>query len=641
MGRRDRIWRVVVAALVLLAGTVACQLPVRPASTQDRRLAAAERAFDEGRFAAAVPLYEGFLRQGRNDPREAYAQLRLGETLLQLNDLAGAQKNLQAVIGRFPGSEEAAHAGIFIADAEFRGGNESGALAMLREVIGNSQSSAVTAQAYRLRGEIFLHRGDASLAVSQFQKGLLALGDGAENLDYYRAVVQALSEQTPNETLHHMANSGRTAFPADVSLFVLGQRAWKSGDTVAAARIFEQFAEFFPGHPLLGDIREYRRQGADLLSLAAVHIGCILPLSGPLKDVGDEVRQGVQLSVDRFNAGFGGQKVQLLVRDSRSDPQNARNQMEALARDPAVIAVVGPVTSRAVVEASAIAESYGLPLITPTATAEWIDQLGEYVFRNAMTSGSQARSIANFALREMNLHSFAVLYPDDHYGTELADIFAEEVSARGGEIFCRISYPRGSADYGEQIRAIIEADLQRDPERYAELLSNTREHESSRVLKGYYPGFDALYLPGYAEDVGLIAPQLAYYNAYPVQLLGSHQWESVELTRRGEQYVEGGIFTTGFFAESPHTDIAEFVAAYRRLYGESPTLFSAQAYDAVEMLLQVLVRGGRSRSEMQRGLLAMAHFPGVSGLTRMQPTGKMVKELFLIQVEQGFFKQIN
>ncbi len=638
---RSRVRPVVVAALFLLAATWACQLPVRPASTQDRRLAAAERAFQEGRFADAVPLYESFLAQGQNDPREPYAQLRLGETFLRLNDLGAAQRTLHALRTRFPGSEEAAHAGILVAEAAFRRGNQAQALALLREVIGKSRSSEVTAQAYLLRGKIFLQRGDASLALSQFKKGLLALGDGVEKLGFYRGIVETLSEQTPNETLQRMANAGRTAFPADVSLFVLGQRAWRSGDTVTAARIFEQFAQRFPGHPLLGDIQEYRRQGADLLSLAAVHIGCILPLSGPLMDVGNEVRQGVQLSVDRFNAGFGEQKVRLLVRDSRSDPQSARDHMEALARDPGVIAVVGPVTSRAVVEASAVAETYGLPLISPTATAEWIDQLGEYVFRNAMTSGSQARSIANFALREMNLRSFAVLYPDDHYGTELADIFAEEIGARGGDILCRIPYPRGSADYGEQIRAIIDADLQRDPARHAALQSNTGAHESTRVLKDYHPGFDALYLPGYAEDVGLIAPQLAYYNAYPVQLLGSHKWESLELTRRGEQYVDGGIFTAGFFAASPHTDIAEFVAAYRRLYGDNPTLFSAQAYDAVEMILQVLVRGGRSRSEMQRGLLAMAHFPGVSGLTRMLPTGKMVKELFLIQIEQGFFKQIN
>ncbi len=641
MSRQNLALRGVVACLFMLACTAACQLAVRPASTQDRRLAAAERAFEEGRFADAVPLYEGFLAQGRNDPREPYGYLRLGETLLRLNDLRGAQKNLQTLIARFPGSEEAAHARIHIAGAEFRSGDESGALAMLRKVIRESESSEVTAQAYLLRGTIFLHRGDTSLAVSQFQKGLLALGDGVENLDYYRAIVQALSEQTANETLQRMANEDRIAFPADVALFVLGQRAWKSGDTVAAARIFEQFAELFSRHPLLGDIQEYRRQGADLLSLAAVHIGCILPLSGPLKDVGNEVRQGVQLSVDRFNAGFGEQKVLLIVRDSTSDPQHARDQMEALARDPGVIAVVGPVTSRAVVEASAVAEAYGLPLVTPTATAEWIDELGEYVFRNAMTSGSQARSMANFALREMNLRSFAVLYPEDHYGTELAGIFVDEVSARGGEILCSIPYQRGSADYGEQIRQIIETDLQRDPERHARVFSNTRNRETSRVLKDYYPGFDALYLPGYAEDVGLIAPQLAYYNAYPLQLLGSHKWESVELTRRGEQYVEGGIFTTGFFAASPHTDIAEFVAAFRRLYGENPTLFSAQAYDSVEMLLQVLVRGGRSRADMQRGLLGMAQFPGVSGLTRMLPPGKMVKELFLIQVEEGFFKQIN
>ena len=40
------------------------------------------------------------------------------------------------------------------------------------------------------------------------------------------------------------------------------------------------------------------------------------------------------------------------------------------------------------------------------------------------------------------------------------------------------------------------------------------EDEAARkkLFDEYTPGFDALYLPGYAERVGLLIPQLAYYN---------------------------------------------------------------------------------------------------------------------------------
>jgi len=36
--------------------------------------------------------------------------------------------------------------------------------------------------------------------------------------------------------------------------------------------------------------------------------------------------------------------------------------------------------------------------------------------------------------------------------------------------------------------------------------------ERKKVFAEYTPGFDCLYLPGHAEKIGLLIPQLAFYN---------------------------------------------------------------------------------------------------------------------------------
>ncbi|NIQ94532.1 MAG: hypothetical protein GWN87_10185, partial [Desulfuromonadales bacterium] len=62
--------------------------------------------------------------------------------------------------------------------------------------------------------------------------------------------------------------------------------------------------------------------------------------------------------------------------------------------------------------------------------------------------------------------------------------------------------------------------------------------------------FDALFIPDYADRVGMIAPQLAYYGIEELPLLGINGWNSPDLLRVAGAFVEGAIFVDGFFAYS-------------------------------------------------------------------------------------------
>jgi len=52
----------------------------------------------------------------------------------------------------------------------------------------------------------------------------------------------------------------------------------------------------------------------------------------------------------------------------------------------------------------------------------------------------------------------------------------------------------------------------------------------------YVPTFDALYLPGYAEKVGLLLPQLAFYNITGKTIIGSNNWHTPDLIERAGRY---------------------------------------------------------------------------------------------------------
>ncbi len=116
-----------------------------------------------------------------------------------------------------------------------------------------------------------------------------------------------------------------------------------------------------------------------------VKIGVVLPLM--LKDenpatraLGMEFLQGVQLAVDEYNQKVP-LKIILEVRDTEKNPSIAARQVADLCSDESVSAIIGPIISGEVFASAGIANERGVPLITPTATANGIAAIGPFIFQ--------------------------------------------------------------------------------------------------------------------------------------------------------------------------------------------------------------------------------------------------------------------
>ena len=65
--------------------------------------------------------------------------------------------------------------------------------------------------------------------------------------------------------------------------------------------------------------------------------------------------------------------------------------------------------------------------------------------------------------------------------------------------------------------------------------------------------FEAIFIPDVYSQVGLIAPQLAYYDVTGIKLLGTNLWNSPKLVEMAAPYLQGSIFVDGFLARTPAT----------------------------------------------------------------------------------------
>ncbi len=153
--------------------------------------------------------------------------------------------------------------------------------------------------------------------------------------------------------------------------------------------------------------------------------------------------------------------------------------------------------------------------------------------------------------------------------------------------------------------------------------------------------YDAIFIPGYPEQVGLIVPQLAFYNIDNVQLLGGNSWNSDDIIKWGGKYVNGAIFVDSFFIGSYFRRVREFKELYEDFFGEAPDVLSAQAFDAAKMVFDIVLKTRVNRQVMKKELLKIKNYRGVSGKTTILPNGDSEKSLFFISIKNNKRVQIN
>ena len=359
-------------------------------------------------------------------------------------------------------------------------------------------------------------------------------------------------------------------------------------------------------------------------------IGCVLPLSGEGADIGQSVLEGIQLAFNSLN--IQDEKsistLQLVIKDSAGEI-NSISLLENLAKDEDVVVIIGPLFSKTVIASAKIADKHKLPIFSPTASSKNISGISPYIFRNSLTNQMQGNAIADYSINHLNLRKFAVLYQRDAYGIELENAFEEELKSFGGEIIFSEPFDPEQNDFEPQITAIggiKDSDLRK----------LTDEGKPKPELQ-----YEAIFIPAHADRVGLILPELVYYNISDIPILGGNGLNSPDLIRIGGKYSEGVIFVDGFFPSSENPILKEFVERYKVFFSKEPDIHSANSYDAARIILEIIKNGAKNREDVKNGLLNLIDYNGVSGITTIQQSGDSEKTLYFLTVKHGKIVEIK
>ncbi len=328
-----------------------------------------------------------------------------------------------------------------------------------------------------------------------------------------------------------------------------------------------------------------------------IRIGSSGPLSGRASIYGQAVKKGVELAIKEINDAGGvnvdGKMMKFELVDFVNDEADATQAGAALTSLVAKKAdiIVGAVTSGATEGLINEAIKVGIPVITPTGTADKLT-VGEdgndrdnrsNIFRACFYDSYQGKYMAEYAKKAGKTKAYVLYNNDDDYSVGLKDAFEATAKAAGMTVV--------TAGYGNDVK---DFNSYWDP-----------------ILAGSY---DCVYLPDYYENVYNIL-KTGYGKGYNGVCYGGDGWDGVvQQIKEGDNvdFLENCYYTNHYFGLSDNAVVKNFVAKYQEAYnGEVPVSFAALGYDAVYIVKQAIEAAGSVDYDAVVEALANGSFTGL------------------------------
>ena len=359
-------------------------------------------------------------------------------------------------------------------------------------------------------------------------------------------------------------------------------------------------------------------------------IGVILPLSGDHAHIGEQLLDAITLALEDAPG------VVWTVVDSGGTEEGARERVRELTGFPDLLAIVGPVGANESRAAAQEAEVIGVPILTLTSQ-DGIEDLGPMTFRLRVSPEEQSRWMARFAANDLGVERVAILYPEDEFGRSCMRAFLEALEGSSVRVVGVESYELDETDFGDPVELLVNR-------RYRQIRIEPFRHEPrTRVRRLSHTSdvdFDAIFIPEFDRQVGLIVPFLAFWDV-PMdritRLLGLSSWGGAGLAK-SEDLIEGATFTMVYHESLYNSDAERFARAFREAYERDPSEAEAQAFDAVGILLE----GVRPSSATPATRLSLAAWlrggprhRGATGDLSISTDGAVVHDLSLFATDSA------
>ncbi|NBW78641.1 MAG: branched-chain amino acid ABC transporter substrate-binding protein [Betaproteobacteria bacterium] len=328
-----------------------------------------------------------------------------------------------------------------------------------------------------------------------------------------------------------------------------------------------------------------------LMAQEVVKIGHVGPVSGAIAHLGKDNENAAILAVEELNAKgikIGGKSVKfvLLAEDDAADPKQGTAAAQKLV-DSKVNGVVGHLNSGTSIPASKIYSDAGIPQISPSATNPKFTRNGyKTTFRVVADDVHLGGTLGRYAVKDLKGQAIAVIDDRTAYGQGVAEEFEKAVKAAGGKLVGH----EFTNDKASDFMAIL------------------------TTLKAKKP--DIVFFGGMDAVAGPMMRQMKSLGMN-AKFMGGDGICTGELAKlAGDAMVDGQVVCAeaGGVDGQQKKGMEDFGVKYKKRFNDDVKLYAPYVYDAVNVLVDAMVRAKSSDPAKYLPELAKtSDYKGVTG----------------------------
>lgn len=340
-----------------------------------------------------------------------------------------------------------------------------------------------------------------------------------------------------------------------------------------------------------------------------ITIGFVAGLSGKYSLLGQSVLNGFLLKFDEIDYTINDQRIHIIQKNDEQNEQKAKAVIETFLEQDITLIVGNTTSSMTKVSLEALRNHSDKFLFSVTASSNEFSSKDDNFLRVQVAHSAQRFDKLSNHLIANNLKRIAVIYDSKNqsYSNNYLTDFQNSFLRQGGKKF------------------IQTIDINQDYEKILEQLK--QEH------------LDFIAISANSIDSAKMI-QFLRLNKIKTQLFIGGWAKSKEFVSNVGKAGEGTLVSTGYDENAQNEAYLEFVKKYEDKYNEAPTAFSAQAYEAATIIIQML-KEKRSLKEFKTWVLSKKVFEGLQGEIVFDQYADVHREHFLMRLQNGEFIRLD
>lgn len=310
--------------------------------------------------------------------------------------------------------------------------------------------------------------------------------------------------------------------------------------------------------------------------------------------------EGAELALAEINQAGGvlGLPIEFIYREELS--VDVVQSATELIENENVVAILGPLFSSHAVKVGPVAT---VPVLLG-ATGANVTETGDFLFLVASSNALQAKLMAQFAFKELNATTAAMIWQNqDVYSIGFVDAFEDNFMELGGTVVAKEMYEKGDVNFNVQLTSI----------------------------KNSAP--DVLFLASFPPENPLIIKQAREMDIQST-FIGSDGWDDSLMFENIDAipHLENSYYCTNF-----DPDASDFITAYEGMFeANTANGIAASGYDAMR-ILAIAIETAQSTNPMviRDSIADITNYTGATSITNFDANRHPVKSVGVFQIIDG------